>query len=226
MASVRIRMAPPSRAGFTLTELLVATAVFIIGFSAAFSMFLSAVRYRAFADSTTRNAMATASEMGEIYLDSGTETANLGPVRPSLYSGNGDATQPPNAATGMSVPLYVFNGIPGALGRVKNGCAVGDGNLTIENQFDASGNGPAGIYADGPFATAIQVDIVSMVSGDRIATTDYTDLNQRLHIFYPNDPTLGTATAADACDNVLVQRGIASTFRAVIVRHPHWYYTK
>jgi len=215
-----------ARSGFTLTELLVATAVFIIGFTAAFSMFLSAIRYRTFADSTARNAMAAASQMGEIYLDSGTEPGT-GPVDPAKYSGNGDATNTlETGQTGMNTLLYTFNGIPGGMGRVRGSCAVGDYGNALEQSFD-NNNGPAGAYADGAYATAIQVDILAMVSGDRHdVTTDYADLNQRLRLFLPNDPTLGSASAADSCDEVLVDRGIASVFRAVIVRHPHWYFAK
>ena len=67
---------------------------FIIGFTAAYSMFLSAIRYRTFADATSRNAMAAASQMGEIYLDSGTEPGTT-PMKPISYCGDGDATFTP-----------------------------------------------------------------------------------------------------------------------------------
>lgn len=76
------------RRGFTLIEMLVATAVFALGFTSCFALFLAGVRYRTQAEDLTRLSLAAGSLINEIAIDSGTR----GPLgRPDDHLGNGRA---------------------------------------------------------------------------------------------------------------------------------------
>lgn len=76
------------RRGFTLIEMLVATAVFALGFTSCFALFLAGVRYRTQAEDLTRLSLAAGSLVNEIAIDSGKH----GPGgKPDDYVGNGRA---------------------------------------------------------------------------------------------------------------------------------------
>lgn len=85
-----------TRRGFTLLELLVAVGVFIVGFVAAYGLFLTAVRNRAQAEAITRTSLAATSLLAEMRLVAGREGAvlripNRAPDPPASYGGDGFA---------------------------------------------------------------------------------------------------------------------------------------
>jgi len=85
-----------ARRGFTLIEMLVATAIFAVGFTALYAMFLAGMRNRALAEATTRTSLAANSLIGDMRLACGTERAGTLPASslPPLalhYIGDGDA---------------------------------------------------------------------------------------------------------------------------------------
>lgn len=85
------------RRGFTLVEMLVATAVFALGFTSCFALFLAGVRYRTQAEDLTRLSLASSSLINEIAIDSG-KRLNGSTGAPADYVGKGvaDATPPTN----------------------------------------------------------------------------------------------------------------------------------
>jgi prepilin-type N-terminal cleavage/methylation domain-containing protein len=56
------------QAGFTLIEMLVATFIFIIGFTSVYALFLSGIKYRAEADAITRSSVAASNIINEMRL--------------------------------------------------------------------------------------------------------------------------------------------------------------
>ncbi len=99
------------RHGFTLVELLVATAVFTAGFLAAFSLFLAGTRARTKADDLTHLAFATTTIAEEIAL--GMPTISTSTLNNYLPTG-GLITDDPDAR------LYSYPGIPGIWFRVED----------------------------------------------------------------------------------------------------------
>ncbi len=189
-----------TRRGFTLVELLVATAVFVIGFAAVFSLFLSGMRFRKLADDTTLTATLAASVLTEIYLDSSATAVAGGPVAPSEYSGDGQAplVAATEAPSGMATKMFAYPAIPGAFYRVDN-CT------DLLNGQD-------------PFTTAINADMLTLCPGAKV--DDYSDLNRRLRLL--TTAQASTATAGTDFEDQLVQHGVALRYKAVLIRQPHW----
>ena len=217
------------RRGFTLVELLVATGVFVIGFAAVFSLFLSGMRFRKLADDTTMTATLASSLLTEIYLDSGRiPTApspppppGAGPAAPDEYDGDGFGHDVA-VTTWDATPLYSYAGVPGTSYRIAGpppstaptGTVKGTGKCC-----DLTGGNDA-------MATAIVADVVALCPGDKIATLG--DLDRRLRISQTTrmQPAgwagFDDAQKAIAYENELVARGVALRYRAVIIRQPHW----
>ncbi|TVR47220.1 MAG: prepilin-type N-terminal cleavage/methylation domain-containing protein [Planctomycetota bacterium] len=57
-----------NQAGFTLVEMLVASAIFIVGFVSVYGLFLTGVKYRSEADIITRSAVAASNVVNELRL--------------------------------------------------------------------------------------------------------------------------------------------------------------
>ncbi|MBA2479453.1 MAG: prepilin-type N-terminal cleavage/methylation domain-containing protein [Planctomycetes bacterium] len=206
------------RSGFTLVELLVASAVFVIGFVAVFALFLSGMRFRKLSDDTTMTAALATSMMGEIFIDSGSQGGTDGPAFPSDYIGDGVAKAATAAgAVGGEIPnkmqtqLFPYQSIPGAYYRVD---ACTDPLLVTDDP----------IGADNPFATAVYAEIVAICPGGTVST--YDDYNRRVRVFSPSDARITAADADQQIGDELVNRGIAMKYRAVIVRQPHWFFSQ
>src|SRR5437868_5998607 len=105
------------RRGFTLVEMLVATAIFIIGFVGVFVLFLSGIRFRKLSEDLTRTALATSSLVNEIRVDAGKEGIG-GPAKPGDYVGDGFAEDASDAT--KSDDLYPYLQQPGIWYRVMS----------------------------------------------------------------------------------------------------------
>lgn len=194
------------RQGFTLIELLVATGVFMLGFTAAFSLFLAAMRYRTLADDTTRLSLAASSLVEELAIgDPAITTAQP----PSAYVGTGllpGITAPTPATSG---DLFAYPGIPGTWFRV-------------ETCTDVTGDPAKASSPTLHLTLFVMVDTQS----DPSVNLDLSDVNRRLRII---DPTLTggtwraitTAQEQEVRDG-LVKRGLAMRVSSVVVRRPSW----
>ena len=104
--------------GFTLIEMLVATGVFMLGFSAAYTLFLAGVRYRTQASTNQRLAFALTSLAAELELSSGKLNTT---GDPSEYVGNGlavDGAEPEDHTDPLQTVLFPYPGQPGLWYRV------------------------------------------------------------------------------------------------------------
>jgi prepilin-type N-terminal cleavage/methylation domain-containing protein len=186
--------------GFTLVEMLVATAVFVIGFVGVFVLFLSGVRFRKLSEDLTRTALASSSLIAEIRIDAGREGGGSKP--PSDYVGNGFATDGAELNDGSGkVPLFPYPQQPGIWYRVMS-CS----NLS-------------GDAADAKtIALKFQLVVLSFPTSDTALT--FTELQRRLRLtdstgsLITDDPGLVVSE--------LTRRGAAMTTTAVIVRQPSW----
>jgi prepilin-type N-terminal cleavage/methylation domain-containing protein len=220
-------MTPTPRRGFTLVELLVATAVFVIGFAAVFALFLSGVRFRKLADDTTLTATLASSLLTEVYLDSGrldgtaTAPSPPGPAEPQQYDGDGHNNDTP-AAQWKDKQLFAYPGVPGTAYRIAGpppptapgGTANGKGHCC-----DIIGGQDA-------MTTTVVLDVVALCPGPTTPTLG--DLERRVRLdtgatgSHPWDALTDQEDKAIAYENELVARGIALRYRAALVRKPHW----
>ena len=191
------------RQGFTLIELLVATGVFMLGFTAAFSLFLAAMRYRVLADDTTKLSLAASSLVEELAIGNPATTTAKEPFK---YLGSGDLPVSPAPSTTNAGEFTPYAGVPGTW-------------FTVESCTDLLGD------PNNASTPTLHLNLVVLVDTqsppDR--TLDLTMLNKRLRLVppasgnswnYPPDPVL----ALDA----LVKRGLAMRVTTVVVRRPHW----
>lgn len=189
------------RQGFTLIELLVATGVFMLGFTAAFSLFLAAMRYRTLADDTTRLSLAASSLVEELAIGKpGTGT----PAPPSGYVGSG-ALPGVTASTVASV-LTAYPGVPGTW-------------YVVEKCTDVTGG-------DEVTSPTLHLTLFVLVDtqSDPSIPLDLAFLNRRLRIIDPPSggwTTLSTQEEQDIRDG-LVKRGLAMRVSSVVVRRPSW----
>jgi prepilin-type N-terminal cleavage/methylation domain-containing protein len=188
------------RQGFTLIELLVATGVFMLGFTAAFSLFLAAMRYRVLADDTTKLSLAASSLVEELAIGNPAQPPT--PYKPSQYVGDGKLP--------LTVPLTgdfaAYPGIPGTWFRVES-CT------DLLGQDDA--NSPT-----------LHLNLLVLVDtqSDANQKLELSDLNRRLRLITPSDGWRGTLTPQEETDirDALVKRGLAMRVSTVVVRRPHW----
>ena len=187
------------RQGFTLIELLVATGVFMLGFTAAFSLFLAAMRYRVLADDTTKLSLAASSLVEELAIGNPAQPPT--PWKPSEYVGDGKLPLNPV----MNGVFAAYPGIPGTWYRV-------------EKCTDLLGQ-------DDQNSPTLHLNLVVLVDTQSSPDQglDLTMLNKRLRLVPPasgnswNDPP-DPVLALDA----LVNRGLAMRVSTVVVRRPHW----
>lgn len=192
------------RQGFTLIELLVATGVFMLGFTAAFSLFLAAMRYRTLADDTTRLSLAASSLVEEIAIG---DPANTASHDPNSYVGSAflPGMLPPSGNPDND--LFAYPGVPGTWFRVETCTDVTGGN-----------------EPNSPTLHLILFVLVDTQS-DPSALLDLAEVNRRLRIIDPGTgnwrASLSPLQAKDVRDG-LVKRGLAMRVSSVVVRRPSW----
>ena len=209
-----------SRRGFTLTELLVATIVFMIGFVSVFALFLGGMRMRKLAEDTTRSSLAASCLIDEIRIDAGGGGGGIA-MPPKEYEGNGfapfiktssnssssninpavlegelsDATSNP-----LSNPLFPYRPIPGTWYRV----------LKCTDLNNNSNNAQT---------TVLKLDLLVVPFSTADSTLTFDELNRRLSLISKDD--LASASV-DLISTRLVQRGLGFRFVAVVTRRPSW----
>jgi prepilin-type N-terminal cleavage/methylation domain-containing protein len=195
-----------SRRGFTLTELLVATIVFMIGFVSVFALFLGGMRMRKLAEDTTRSSLAASCLIDEIRIDAGAGGGGI-PMAPKEYEGDGFA--PFRKLTGGGYtgvpegyqsdnPLFAYRPIPGTWYRVIK-CT------DLENTQNSQ-------------TTVLKLDLLVVPFSTADSTLTFNELNRRLSLFSltERDVTIDTLSTR------LVQRGLGFRFVAVVTRRPSW----
>jgi prepilin-type N-terminal cleavage/methylation domain-containing protein len=199
------------RRGFTLVELLVATGVFLFGFTAALGLFLVGTRARSQADGILRLSLAASSLVEEFRLEAGRELASGAPAadvpyKPSAYVGDGFAfvptgTQPESA----NEDLYPYKPQPGIWYRVLE-CVDEKGSDSDEK------------------ATALQMDLLIVWNPLPDDTLTLSELARRQGSQRTGHPLNGVPVAdlPDKLATFLAQRGFALRERAVIIRRASW----
>lgn len=197
-----------SRRGFTLTELLVATIVFLIGFVSVFALFLGGMRMRKLAEDTTRASLAASCLIDEIRIDAGEGGV---PLQPKSYVGDGFArSSEPNgdaSGTGADSHLFSYKPIPGTWYRV----------LTCTDLEDDAENG---------LTTVLKIDLLVVPFGTSDDTLTLADIDRRLDLMSEMTRAQRAAVSPDQIAARLVQRGIGFRFVAVVTRRPSWMPTR
>lgn len=193
-----------SRRGFTLTELLVATIVFLIGFVSVFALFLGGMRMRKLAEDTTRASLAASCLIDEIRIDAGDSGI---PLQPKAYIGDGFArsSEPDGdvSGTGIESVLFGYKPIPGTWYRVLN-CT------------DLEDNG------ENALTTVLKLDLLVVPFGASDEVLTFRDIDRRLNLLSDMTRQQREAASPDQIAARLVQRGIGFRFVAVVTRRPSW----
>jgi prepilin-type N-terminal cleavage/methylation domain-containing protein len=225
--------------GFTLTELLVATIVFLVGFVSVFGLFLGGMRMRKLAEDTTRASLTASCIIEEIRIDAGGVGGSglSSPYSPREYVGDGFAkfvkgTQPDKffcegaendpskkAEFGATTnPLFRYKPIPGSWYRVMNANDLSP----IPDDPDDKDNKKNRNYATGNDAntTVLKLDLLVVNFGTADKTINFADLDRRLGL----SADAKASKDADMFDiaDLLVERGIGFRFTAVVTRRPSW----
>ena len=202
-----------SRRGFTLTELLVATIVFLVGFVSVFALFLGGMKMRKLAEDTTRSSLAASCLIDEIRIDAGGGGGGI-PQMPAAYAGDGfspfrEGTNFLNGEEGvlndlfsLTNPLFRYKPIPGVWYRVINATDLNGGN-------DAQ-------------TTVIKLDLLVVPLGTADTTLTFSDLNRRLGVFSGMSKEELRVATIEQISTLLVARGIGFRFQAVVTRRPSW----
>ncbi len=195
-----------SRRGFTLTELLVATIVFLIGFVSVFALFLGGMRMRKMAEDTTRASLAASCLIDEIRIDAGEGGT---PMQPKSYVGDGFASliEDDKGATGLDTRLFSYKPIPGTWYRV----------LKCTDLEDEETNG---------LTTVLKLDLLVVPFGTSDDVLTFADLDRRLDLMSELTRPQRAAVTPDEIAARLVQRGIGFRFVAVVTRRPSWMPTR
>jgi prepilin-type N-terminal cleavage/methylation domain-containing protein len=197
-----------SRRGFTLTELLVATIVFLVGFVSVFALFLGGMRMRKMAEDTTRASLAASCLIDEIRIDAGEGGV---PLKPKSYVGDGFArsSQPDgdDSGTGVDSQLFSYKPIPGTWYRV----------LKCTDLEDDPENSQT---------TVLKLDLLVVPFGTADDSLNFRDLDRRLDLMNELTRPQREAASPDQIAARLVQRGIGFRFVAVVTRRPSWMPTR
>jgi prepilin-type N-terminal cleavage/methylation domain-containing protein len=107
-----------NRRGFTLVEMLVATGIFVIGFTALYTMFLIGVRNRVQAEAITATSLVADAVVARLR----SEAAIVPAAAPSLYIGDGDADNGAEGASPCAADdlFFAYVDQPGVFYRVMN----------------------------------------------------------------------------------------------------------
>jgi len=186
----------PMRRGFTLVEMLVATAIFVIGFMGVFALFLSGIRFRKLSEDITRTALASSSLITEIRIDAGREGG--GARAPQDYQGDGLAVDATDALSPDD--LYPYAQQPGIWYRVTS---------CTDLHTDPLNAATTGLK--------VRLVVLSFPTADTSLT--FTEIQRRMRLKKIDDTAPVTA---DEIASELTRRGIAMTTEAVIVRRPAW----
>lgn len=195
-----------SRRGFTLTELLVATIVFLVGFVSVFALFLGGMRMRKLSEDTTRASLAASCLIDEIRIDAGD---GGGPFAPKAYVGDGFARAGQGhengevGPTGMEAPLFPYKPIPGTWYRVLRSTDLEDN-------------------ADNALTTVLKLDLLVVPFGSGDDSLTFTELDRRLDLLSDKTRAQRQAATSEEVAARLVQRGIGFRFVAVVTRRPSW----
>ena len=207
----RMSMRSFPRSGFTLVELLVATGVFMIGFAAAFGLFLAAIRYRTLAEDTTRLSLAASSIVEEMAIGKGvTLTAPNAPNAPNAYLGAGDLPSITNTANDP-LKFYAYPGVPGTW-------------YTVESCTDVVGDQ---LNQKTP-TLHLNLLVLVFTSADPSQPLELEEVNRRVRILTPANgfrnqlDTAGTPSEVTQVRDGLVKRGLAMRISAVVLRRPSW----
>jgi prepilin-type N-terminal cleavage/methylation domain-containing protein len=208
-----ISRSPMRRSGFTLIELLVATGVFLLGFTAAFGLFLVAIRYRTLSDSMSRLAWATSSLVNEVQI--GNPALTGGPLPPSDYVGSGTLLK--DKTTGaVQIDTDRFYSYAGSAGIW----------YLVERSTDLLG----GDDANSP---TVHISLVTLVDDTVDPDSEYNadgiplrDLDRRLKLVEkPSvnqaDYKISEPLGREAID-AMIRRGLALRTTAVVARRPWW----
>lgn len=194
------------RRGFTLTELLVATIVFLVGFVSVFALFLGGMRMRKMSEDTTRASLAASCLIDEIRIDAGEGGS---PFPPKAYVGDGFARAGNGnedgevGATGMESPLFPYKPIPGTWYRVMRSTDLEDN-------------------AENALTTVLKLDLLVVPFGSSDDTLTLLELDRRLDLLSEMTRAQRAAATPDQVAARLVQRGIGFRFVAVVTRRPSW----
>jgi prepilin-type N-terminal cleavage/methylation domain-containing protein len=202
-----------SRRGFTLTELLVATIVFLVGFVSVFALFLGGMRMRKLSEDTTRASLAASCLIDEIRIDAGGGGAIGGgsPMPPLAYEGDGFAPFNPGAndteegtesgaVSPPDNPLFPYRPIPGTWYRVMKCTDLED-------------------VATNAQTTVLKLDLLVVPFGSNDERLWLSDLDRRLSLLTAEERR---KPSADLIAARLIQRGIGFRFVAVVTRRPSW----
>jgi len=129
-----------SRRGVTLIEMLVATAVFMIGFTAAYSLFLFGMRNRALSDATVRGTLVATSQIAAMRLFATHEPATSAtisvPYTPRTFVGDGDPRNGNELAGGgiydLSNRFFAHPDQPSTYYRVVEATDLGDDPIALD----------------------------------------------------------------------------------------------
>ena len=205
-----------SRRGFTLTELLVATIVFMVGFVSVFALFLGGMRMRKLAEDTTRSSLAASCLIDEIRIDAGGSGIAMSPKE---YEGDGfapfiktdtngihEGLQSDTASISNGLidnPLFTYRPIPGTWYRVIK-CT------DLENS------------AANAQTTVLKLDLLVVPFSTADSTLTFRELDRRLSLFTADERKNPLIFTIDTLSTRLVQRGLGFHFVAVVTRRPSW----
>jgi prepilin-type N-terminal cleavage/methylation domain-containing protein len=198
------------RRGFTLTELLVATIVFLVGFVSVFALFLGGMRMRKMAEDTTRASLAASCLIDEIRIDAGEGGV---PLQPKAYVGDGFArsSQPDGdvsaSGSAMEAPLFPYKPIPGVWYRVLRSTDLEDNAQNAQT-------------------TVLKLDLLVVPFGSQDDSLTFLELDRRLDLLSDMTRAQRQAATPDEVAARLVQRGIGFRFVAVVTRRPSWMPTR
>ncbi|MFM2090584.1 MAG: hypothetical protein RLZZ127_1073 [Planctomycetota bacterium] len=183
------------RRGVTLIELLVATGIFITGFTAIAALFTAGTRLRAEADTLVRCSLAAESLVEDIRLDA------IGGRPPSDWLGDGFPATPAKAAD----RLHPYLASPGVW-------------YVVERAVDAAG----GSGSSRPTTIHLGILVLHKPMAPEDPATGTMSLEflrtKLLRWRVPADITDADAWFRDE----LVARGIAMRLQAVVVPRPSW----
>ncbi len=204
------------RQGFTLIELLVSTGVFLIGFTAAYGLFLAAMRYRTLADDTIKLSLASSSLVEELAI--GNPSPFQTALAPSDYVGSGNLPLSQlivgggNGSPPPTYGLFKYTGVPGTW-------------FCVERCTDVLGDVSNSSSPTLHLSLFVLVDTQGVE--DINGVLDLADLNRRKRILDPPRGNDWRAAITDADDRKdlfdgLIRRGLASRLTAVVLRRPSW----
>ena len=180
-----------ARTGFTLVELLVATGIFVLGFSVCLGLFLAGMRHRSAAEDHLRLGFAASSLIEEIGL--GTTPTVAAGAAPSAYK----------------TPASQLLPVPGHANvwyRIET-CT----NAVVRSD-DPTGS------QDDPKADALLTTLLVVSFATPSATgPTFEDINRRLRVITPPPTTLTPADHTKLAD-YLLSRQLALRMETVILR--------